>query len=544
LLDAVATLATDLSLPAVLQRIVETARELVDARYAAIGVIGDGDVLVEFVHTGIDSAAVDAIGHLPEGKGILGLIVRHPEPLRLTAISDHPDSYGFPPNHPPMGTFLGVPIRVRGDVFGNLYLTEKEGPGEFTQEDEDLAVGLAAAAGAAIHNARLYEDAQRRETLLEGIRDVGYELLSGRAVEDVLEQVAERARLLAGADVATIVLPDRSSTRLVIEVAVGLAADSLQGITFAADESLSGDVMRTGKALVLDDASAEERAHQPVIKAAGMGPCVVVPLWRGDEPAGTLLVGNRKGNRRFSVTDLRLVETFAAQASLALEHARAQRELQRLVVVEDQERIARDLHDTVIQQLFATGMSLQAATARVDDAAVTERIQAAVDDLDRTIRDIRSTIFALQPRPRGGVRDEVLAITAESAGALGFDPHVRFSGSVDALVDKEVASHLFSTLREALANVARHAAATRSDVEVAVSRTEVRLLVLDNGIGISADRTRHSGLRNITERAEALGGTAAVAPVAEGGTQLEWRVPLDRSGQAGSGEEARRKAGK
>jgi signal transduction histidine kinase len=360
-----------------LQRIIQSAVDLADATYGALGVLDDtGTRLAQFITVGIDDETHRAIGNLPEGHGILGLLIVDAKPLRLADLSEHPDSFGFPPNHPPMRSFLGVPIRVRDQVFGNLYLTDKKSGEVFTDVDEEVMVGLAAAAGVAIENVRLH-------------------------------------------------------TRL----------------------------------------------HE-------------------------------------------------------------------LAVVEDRERIARDLHDTVIQQLFATGMSLQAATARVDDAAVTERIQAAVDDLDRTIRDIRSTIFALQPRPRGGVRDEVLAITAESAGALGFDPHVRFSGSVDALVDKEVASHLFSTLREALANVARHAAATRSDVEVAVSRTEVRLLVLDNGIGISADRTRHSGLRNITERAEALGGTAAVAPVAEGGTQLEWRVPLDRSGQAGSGEEARRKAGK
>ena len=535
-----------------LQRIVETARELVDAQYGALGVIGEAGALAEFVHAGIDPATVDAIGHLPEGKGILGLIVRHPEPVRLAAISDHPDSYGFPPNHPPMRTFLGVPIRVRGEVFGNLYLTEKRGGGEFTEEDQNLTVALAAAAGAAIHNARLYEDVQRREFLLEGVREISAALLTGRSREDVLDDVADRARRLVGADVATIVLPDASTTRLVIEVAVGVGADALVGVAFPRHGSLSGEVMRTGESLVLEDASVDYRAHQPVIQTAGLGPCVVVPLLRHDRPAGTLLVGNRKGHRRFSPTDLRLVETFAAQASLALEAARTQRELQRLAVVEDQERIARDLHDTVIQQLFATGMSLQAATRSVADRSLTDRIQAAVDDLDRTIRDIRSTIFALQPRTHHGLRDRVLAVVADASQALGFDPHVRFSGPVDAVVDDAVAGHLLSTLREALANVARHAGATRADIQVEadVAVGQLHLTVVDNGIGIGDDRTRHSGLRNISERASSLGGRAAVERGRDGGTRLMWSVPLaqgviEAGGRSGAEADAtRRSAGR
>lgn len=549
LLDAVAALASDLSLPAVLQRIVETARVLVDARYGALGVIGDAGTLVEFVHSGIDSATVEAIGHLPEGRGILGLIVRHPEPLRLTSISEHPDSYGFPPNHPPMNSFLGVPIRVRGSVFGNLYLTEKRGGGEFTQEDQDMTVALAAAAGAAIHNARLYEEAQRREFLLEAVRDVSAELLGGQPGDRVLQAVADRARRLAGADVATIVLPDASSTRLVIEVVAGVGAEVLVGIAFPRDASLSGEVMRTGQSLVLDDASEESRAHQPVIRAADLGPCVVVPLLRDVQPAGTLLVGNRKGTRRFTETDLRLVETFAAQASLALESARTQRELHRLALVEDQERIARDLHDTVIQQLFATGMSLQAAVRSVTDHALVDRIQSAVDDLDRTIRDIRSTIFSLQARATQGLRDRVLGVVADVSPALGFDPHVRFSGPVDAVVDDAVAGHLLSTLREALANVARHASASRADVEVGTdeSTRHVTLTVVDNGVGIAEDRMRHSGLRNIAERAEGLGGSVVVERRAEGGTRLEWRVPRDQVEAAAVVDEddaARRSAGR
>ncbi len=550
LLDAVAALASDLSLPAVLQRIVETARVLVDARYGALGVIGEADVLVEFVHSGIDSDTVDAIGHLPEGRGILGLIVQHPEPLRLTSISEHPDSYGFPPNHPPMNTFLGVPIRVRGTVFGNLYLTEKRGGGEFTQEDEDMTVALAAAAGAAIHNARLYEEAQRREFLLEAVRDVSAELLGGQPGDRVLQAVADRARRLAGADVATIVLPDASSTRLVIEVVAGVGAEVLAGIAFPRDASLSGEVMRTGRSLVLDDASAEKIAHQPVIRAADLGPCVVVPLLRDAQPAGTLLVGNRKGNRRFTETDLRLVETFAAQASLALESARTQRELHRLALVEDQERIARDLHDTVIQQLFATGMSLQAAARSVNDQSLGDRIQVAVDDLDRTIRDIRSTIFSLQARVTHGLRDRILGVVADVSPALGFDPHVRFTGPVDAVVDDEVAGHLLSTLREALANVARHASASRADVEVVTDEgtRHVTLTVVDNGVGIADDRTRHSGLRNIAERAAGLGGQVVIERRTEGGTRLEWRVPRGQVEAAAAtvdeDDAARRSAGR
>jgi signal transduction histidine kinase len=425
-----------------------------------------------------------------------------------------------------MRAFLGVPIRVRGKVFGNLYLTEKAGGVSFTRDDEDLAVALAAAAGAAVHNARLYEETQRRERLLEALRDVGYGLLRGQPPEEVLHGVADRARALAEADVATIVLPDATGRQLVIEVAVGLGADGLKGVAFTAGESLSGEVIRSGEGIVLDDASAASQAFQPAIAAAGLGPCVVVPLLREGRPAGTLLVGNQLGRRQFTDADLALVETFAAQASVVLEYARAQREIQRLAIVADQERIARDLHDTVIQQLFATGMSLQAASRSVTDPLVVERIQGAVDDLDRTIKDIRSTIFALQTRSTRRVRDEVLAVTSEAAQALGFDPHVRFSGAVDALVDAEVAAHLLSTLREALSNVARHAAATRVDVEVTASPDSVLLTVADDGIGIPPDPARRSGLRNMAERADALGGKFGAERRPDGGTSVEWRVPL------------------
>ncbi len=361
LLDAVLVIESDLDLVSLLRRIVGSAAELVGARYGALGVVDpSGKGLSEFVHVGMGPAAVAKIGHLPEGRGILGLLIADPRPIRLADLSTHPASAGFPDGHPSMHSFLGVPVRVRGQVYGNLYLTEKAGGGEFSVEDEQLVSALASAAGIAVDNARL--------------------------------------------------------------------------------------------------------------------------------------------------------------------HAR----VRQLTLTEDRERIARDLHDTVIQRVFAVALSLQAASSATRDPHLTERLQTAVGDLDETIRQIRTTIFALEPPPtaRGGLRAQILELCAEAGRSLGFDPGVRFDGPID-LVPRHVADEVLATLREALSNMARHARADCAEVALNASPDRLRLEVVDDGTGPrSAGRGKGKGLANMAERAEALGGSFTLAARQEGGTRVEWWVPL------------------
>jgi signal transduction histidine kinase len=362
LIDAVVTVGSDLDLPAMLRRIVRSAVDLVDATYGALGVLDESRTrLAEFITVGIDEETRRAIGDLPQGHGILGLLIVDAKPLRLPDLTEHPDSYGFPPNHPPMRSFLGVPILVRDEVFGNLYLTDKSSAEVFTNVDEELVVGLAAAAGVAIENARL--------------------------------------------------------------------------------------------------------------------------ITRVNE----------------------------------------------LALVEDRERIARELHDTVIQRLFATGMLLQSTLplVTVDPQAASGRIGEAVDDLDTTIKDIRSAIFTLErSRHDGdGLRSRIVSVAQEAADPLGFAPRVAFDGPVDSTVRTTVGTELLATLREALSNVARHAHASRVDVTVSVGK-DVRLRVVDDGVGPPAERSSSGrGLRNMAARAERLGGSFALRPGRSRGTDLEWSVP-------------------
>lgn len=366
LLDAVVSISSALDLPSMLRRIVESATQLSTARYGALGVLDEsGSRLSQFLTVGIDDEAHRAIGRLPDGHGILGLLIVDAKPLRLPDLHQHPESYGFPPNHPRMTSFLGVPIRVRDQVFGNLYLTEKTTGPEFTLEDEELVIGLAAAAGVAIENARL------------------------------------RTRL------------------------------------------------------------------------------------------------------------------------------------QELVLAEDRERIARDLHDTVIQRLFATGLSLQAAVGLLgaESPAAGHRIEEAIDDLDLTVKHIRSAIFGLEAtRFTGtGLRQRVLDLVDEMAATLGFDPHVLFDGPVDNAVDDELAAEALATLRESLSNVARHAGANHVSIEMLVG-SDLCVRVIDDGVGPPPPGSpTGNGLRNLRARAERHGGAMhfEARDLSEGmGSALEWRVPL------------------
>jgi len=526
LLDAVLAIGTGLDLQSVLHRIVEAAVRLVDARYGALGVIDDRALISQFLTVGVDDEATALIGPLPRGGGILGLLIKEPLPLRLHDLNQHPAAFGFPAHHPPMKSFLGVPIRIRDEVFGNLYLTEKRGGSDFDDEDESVVLALAAAAGVAIENARLYDDVRHRERWLRASAEVTTALLSGGEPDDVLQLVAARARDLAVADFAAIVLP--LADQLVIEVADGEAAPRVIGGRIDPNNSLVGEAFHSGKTIALDDVRANPRWAEGSDALADFGPVLIVPLVAGGAPRGVLWVGNQRGGRRFRDSQQAMLEAFADQAALGLELARQRRETEQLSLFRDRDRIARDLHDTVIQRLFATGMQLESSMRYVTEPEASDRIQGAVGDLDKTIKEIRSTIYSLQRSertPSSSLRARIVELIEELTPALGFTPALRLEGLVDTRVSKEVGENLLPVVREALSNTARHAHAHHADVSLVVNESWVTVTVTDDGVGIS-DNGRRSGLANLEARARSLAGAFTAHSAPEGGAELIWRVPL------------------
>ena len=535
LLEAVVAIGSGLDLESTLRRIVEAAVGLVDATYGALGVIGEGKRLAEFIPVGLSPEQISRIHHWPEGRGLLGLLIDDPRPLRLADIAAHPASAGFPDGHPPMRGFLGVPVRVRDEVFGNLYLADKRGGGEFTEDDEAVLVALGAAAGVAVENARLYEAARRQQRWIQASAEVTTRLLSGSEPAEVLADITRRALELSGADLAVLALPDEEGRRLTITYAEGDGADAARGLVLQAGQSLSGRVLTSGEPVTSADFAADERAAAVARGAMSqLGPAIVFPLGAPGNVRGVLTVGRVHGAAPFPPAQADVVASFAAQAGVALELAASRTEAQRLNLYEDRDRIARDLHDLVIQRLYATGMSLEGTMPMITRPEVASRITNAVDAMDETIKEIRATIFALQARDTADPPDprtDIVSVVEDMTPLLGFTPSLRLGAGLGGQIKPEVAEQAFAALREALSNAARHSAATRVDVtvDVGADRTLI-VLVTDNGIGIPADG-RRSGLRNLANRAEKLGGELRLGPADPGqpmpGTRLEWRVPLD-----------------
>ncbi|MEU8514544.1 GAF domain-containing protein [Kitasatospora sp. NPDC048722] len=552
LLEAVVSIGAGLDLHATLHRIATGAAELVDARYAALGVIAPGGHgLADFIHVGIDDATAAEIGELPAGRGILGALIDRPEPLRLADLGSDPRSSGFPPHHPQMKTFLGEPIRVRDEVFGNLYLTEKKGGGAFTPEDEQVVNALAAAAGVAIENSRLYEEGRRRERWIAGAAAVTTALLSTDEAEVALTVAAEQVRELAHASLGMILLPTAADGEDVSQMRVAHASG--EAAEFVRGELLPKDSFATrllaGESVHLDDMSSDPTV---VIRLArSFGPSMAVPMVAAGRVLGGLCVWRPRGALPFTDSEKQLAETFASQAALALRLAEGQRDQQRLAVFQDRDRIARDLHDLVIQRLFATGMILESAARRSVVPEVKVGIGKAVDELDATIQEVRTTIYALQHDNHGDVPDtlrtRVLREASQAAAALGFKPAVSFVGPVESLVGDKTGRQLLAALREMLSNTARHARASRVGVEIDATihlddaghpvggdpesldrggRPGVLLTVTDDGVGIPAGG-RRSGLLNLTRRAEALGGDAwhEGGPYGKG-TRVRWTSRL------------------
>ena len=509
LLDAVVAISSDLDLTSVLSRIVEAACQLTDARYGAVGVIGpDGD-LVEFITHGLDPHEREAIGAPPHGRGILGLLIKHPEPLRLQDLSQHPESYGFPPDHPPMRSFLGVPVRIRGTVFGNLYLTEKA-HGQFTDSDTLLVEALASAAGFVIENARAYTLSERRRQWLQATAELVDDLQPPLDTRVALQRIAHAALSVGRARGTAVVNTVGDSVAAADGAVIATAGEDLE-------------VLRQEIAFVLGGLGS--RTEEPVDVDTGRLRALVVPLRAHLTDPTALITFFGDEHNVLELEERELLISFADQAALALDRAQAVADRAELAVISDRERIARDLHDTVIQRLFATGLTLQAVSGGVADTALTARIGRAVDDLDQVVRDIRGTIFEL--RHTGGVslQAQVRDLVREYAGVLGWTPDVRLEGPVDTAVPDPVREHLVPVLREALSNISRHAEAASARVLVQVGDGELLLEVSDDGIGPS-EGASHSGLRNARGRAAALGGSSALARGETGGSVLTWWVPL------------------
>jgi signal transduction histidine kinase len=531
LLELGLALAADLSLPTVLQRITELAVELTGARYGALGVLGPNGRIRQFITVGISEEERRAIGPLPVGEGILGALIHEAKPLRLRRILDDPRSSGFPANHPPMSSFLGAPIVARGKAFGNIYLTEKQGAPAFDADDEAALVVLAAQAGVAIENINLYEEGRRRERWLEAVREIGNAILAGQELEAVLKAVAHDARELAGAATSAIVVPSLDGdgeAELKVAFADGAYADELAGLQVPMTGSVSGDVMRTQQATVLADASTDPRTYQPMVRLGHMGPMVLVPLIVQGRAIGTLAVANPVGGAAFEEQEVRLVETFANQASVALEYARAQRELQRLAVLDDRERIARELHDGVIQSLFAVGMGLQAVAQRSGDPEVGTRVESAVGEIDRAIRDLRNYIFGLRPGLLADrqLRQALVDLIADFAEKTG----VTTVPDIDEELAAELAprsADLVQLTREALSNVGRHAQAATCRVSLFREDGRGVLQIEDDGRGFdTAAPQTGQGVRNLRERVKAMGGELLVESIAGEGTSIKIALPL------------------
>ncbi|MFD7656571.1 GAF domain-containing protein [Actinosynnema sp. NPDC059797] len=484
LLAAVVSLASDLSLPDVLRRIVESSCELVDARYGALAVVGPNRQLLEFTRGEGHHSAFDV-----------------PAPGEEVA---------FDPASP---HFLGVPVHVRGEVFGNLYLTDKEG-GDFTRADQEVVLAVAAAAGIAIENARLYEQSRQREVWLRASNEVTNALLTGSPDRDALRLVAVRARLAADGVAALLALPDLQG-----ELAVRVMDGELSGFDPSRE---CGEVFDTGRARVF--AGLPDHGDR-------IGPALAVPLAAGERVLGVLLVARAPDGVGFDDPDVALVESFARQAALILEFTRATGAGRRLAVLEDRDRIARDLHDLVVQRLFGLGLGLQGLNGLVEQPVVAQRLADFVTEVDQTIREIRRTIFSLQEPPAGAadLRARLLKVVQDSTRLLGFEPTLVLDGPVDSVVPDHLRPDLLATLREALANAARHAAAGKVEVEVSVDRaaTWLRLVVRDDGAGLPVGRARHTGgVANMVARAQRWDGNCEIHSEEGRGVTVTWSVPL------------------
>lgn len=513
LLRANALIAADLSLPAVLRQIVGAARDLLGARHAALGVLGRDGELEQFVHAGMDGELVARIGDLPRGQGILGLLISDPVPIRVADLSAHRAAAGFPP----IGSYVGVPVRIGDEVFGNLYLTERNAGGEFTADDEELAVALAAAAGTAIANARRYAESEQRRRWLDATAELTPLLLAG-GQEQPHALITGHAAAAAGADFAVLAVPHDPDQVIVTSVTGTLAAELMNRITPLAD-SPAGQVIRSGKPGLITGDRLETTAAALGVDS---GPLLAVPLAAGERVLGALILGRTAAHHGFTEADLGMAASFAGHAAVAMELAQARADQILLVQAEDHDRIAGDLHDQVIGELFALGMRLQGHAAR-SDPATAERLNGYAETLDEVIKNIRTSIFGLrQPRQApASLHARIIELTEEHAPQLGFTADISLVDTMGPGPDEALAHDILAVAREALSNCARHARATAATIALARQDGLITLEITDNGRGLGTP-ARSSGLASMRRRAENNRGTLQITAPAGGGTRLTW----------------------
>jgi signal transduction histidine kinase len=529
LLRVIVEIGSDLDLDATLRRIIVAARKLTSAPYSAVAVRDAEGDLVSFVHGGMDADTALRIGHLPVGKGVLSVPLLETPALRIDDLTTHPAAAGFPEHHPAMQAFLGVPISIRGAVFGSLYLTHEEPGRVFSEADEFAARALAFAAAVAIDNAQLFERERTSVRWMAASREITTALLSSaEPTRSSLQLIAERARVLTDAEQAIVLVPDAADlpsdeiVTLVVSAAVGLHASEVLGQRIPVDASSSGGVFRSGEPMITDSLSYPIQSFTDV----GQRSAILMPLRTDDDVAGVIAVARSAGQQPFDDSYLDLVSDFATHAAIALMLASGREHARQLTIVAERERIAHDLHDHVIQRLFAAGMDLQGTVARVRSPEVSDRLNRTLDDLQAIIEEIRTTIFQLTSPPDdgGGFRNRIQQVVADLTENRDIATTVRLHGPMTA-VGGELAEHAEAVSAEAISNAVRHSGASRLTVEINVADM-LTLDIIDNGCGMPVDNPRRSGLANMSYRAEQVGGSCEITSPAEGGTHVHWTAPL------------------
>lgn len=524
LLAGFAAMAEDIDLDAVLDRVITASCDLVGARFGALGVIGADQSLGPFITLGPSDGEILRIGSPPQGLGVLGPLLTEPHPVRLHDLREHELSVGFPAHHPQMRSFLGVPIRIHGTVFGNLYLTEKNGEGDFTDTDEELLVALAAAAGVAIENSRLFDDSTRRTRWLEGGLNAARELLEQTDdVRDDLELVAHHA-LHASQSGLTVVLRDFGHQRgLICEAASGVSAGALVGQSGADNIQLDGLTAQSAPLLLTEE---DINRLLPGAPPTSISTALITRL-AGSGERQFLLFGRQESSSRFSDVDHEMVRSFTSHVSLALELLRVHRQREQEAVFGDRDRIARDLHDLVIQRLFAAGLSIQSLRKYLPDAEVLERIDAVTGELDATIRELRDTIYSLRSIPQNTLTftSSIFALVAAAFDGHDLQPVLQLAGPLDAAIGPECADHVRAILLEGLSNALRHAHARSITTTLQALPDRLELSITDDGSGFEQTPSR-SGLANMRHRAELCGGTLSISSPPGRGTTVLLTVPL------------------
>lgn len=527
LVEANRSIVAELTVSQVLRRVVDAARDLLDARYAALGVLGADGGIETFLHSGMDAATVRLIGELPKGRGLLGALSEVQHPIRLAALAEDTRSSGVPLEHPALGPFLGVPVRTGSGVYANLWVANPESGEEFDPEDEALLRSLSSTAGVAIANATLYSEALQRHEWLRVSSEVSQRLLDEDEDSAImLGELARSAQQVARADGVLIAVPvPRVLHTLEVVATSGVGVEEFLGTRFDATDSISWRCMELGRPLVVQDVHERLKNAQQVPLPMPINHVMVFPLLGKDTVRGTITVG-RTADIPFTEADLELAEAFAVQATLALEMSDARADQSRIALLEERSRAAHSLHDNVVQRLFAAGLTIQGAASLSTEPAVREQISQAVANLDETIRTLRSSIFDLHQdtTPAGALPSRMLAVVVELTATLGFTPVLELDGRVDDVED-ELVAEVERTVRLALREVAQHAEASAARIQLDVDGRVVTLVLTDDGPVALEDRPGEA-LEALRGRAEERDGAMAVADLDDGGVQLFWTVPL------------------